>query len=106
MFDCVRPIPQLAARREHSLLDTADPYDAWQTGREGPQSADDSDGLKITYDGTGMNPSVSFYGPDGEIELRGTDEIRAAYGAMRRGLQLAEAFGDPIPEHIWRRLNA
>lgn len=99
------PIPRAATRQAFALLDTEDHYDAWTTGREAPESADDGQGLRVTYDGSGTIPCVSILGPDGEIELRGLDEIRAAFGALRIGLRYAEAFGPPIPYHLWRQLH-
>lgn len=99
------PIPKSATRQEFDLLDTEDRYDAWSTGRDGPESADDGEGLKISYDGTGTIPCIALYGPDGSIELRGLDEIRTAFGALRTGLRYAEAFGPPIPYHLWRQLH-
>lgn len=100
-----RPTSQAVARRAHTLLDTEDRYDAWNTGRDGPESHQDGEGLRISYDGTGSIPHVTFNGPDGEIELRGVSEIRAAWGALREGLRYAEAFGPPIPLDQWRRLQ-
>lgn len=87
------------------LLDTADPFDAAITGRDGPESHTDGQGLKVSFDGTGTIPSITLNGPDGEIELVGIAEIRAATGALKSGLKLAEAFGDPIPLHEWRKRN-
>jgi hypothetical protein len=101
----VRPISQATARCRHTLLDTEDEYDAWSTGREGPESAEDGDGLSITWDGTGTVPSVSLLSTDGAVELHGVDEIRAVYCAVRTALRFAEAFGDPIPAAQWRQLN-
>ena len=105
MTTSFQPIPQRATRQLHVLLDTEDRYDAWNTGRDGPESYSDGDGLRIAFDGTGTLPCVTLNGPDGEIELRGESEIRAAWGALRCATRLAEAFGPPIPLATWRRLN-
>lgn len=105
MLGLVYPVTQSYAHREHPLLDTADHYDAWDTGRDGPEDHIDGCGLLMIYDGTGTVPSIRVNGPDGEIEFIGIDEIRAVSGAMRSGLRLAEAFGAPIPLLQWRRLN-
>ena len=105
MSACWRPIAQSTTRCEHTLLDTVDPYDAWITGREHAESPDEGDGLRVVFDGTGTIPCVAIYGPDGEIELRGLDEIRAVYGALRTATRFAEAFGPPIPVDQWRQLN-
>ena len=96
---------QNATRSRYVLLDTEDPYDAWNTGRDGPESASEGDGLMMAFDGTGTIPHVTISGPDGEIELRGVSEIRAAWAALKSGLRMAEAFGPPIPDHIWRQLH-
>lgn len=105
MSTIVRPILQSATRGLHVLLDTEDRYDAWNTGRDGPESFQDGEGLRISFDGTGTLPCITINGPDGEIELRGESEIRAAWNALRCGTRLAEAFGPPIPYATWRKLN-
>lgn len=105
MTTIIRPIPQRATRGLHVILDTEDRYDAWNTGRDGPESFQDGDGLRVMFDGTGAIPQVTINGPDGEIELRGESEIRAAWNALRCGVRMAEAFGPPMSLAAWRRLN-
>lgn len=100
-----RPTAQRLARQAHVLLDTEDPYDAWKTGRDGPEDARDGQGLRITYDGTGTGPSVTLNGPDGETDLFGLSEIRAVQAALTSALRYAEAFGELIPVDQWRKLN-
>lgn len=105
MTRLIRPLSQAAARKLYSLLDTEDPYDAWETGRDGPETFHDGLGLRVQFDGTGTIPCMTINGPDGEIEFRGLPEIRAVHGAMKHGYRLAEAFGDPIPYEVWKKLN-
>ena len=105
MFENCRPTSVPLARRAHTLLDTEDHYDAWNTGRDGPESYQDGEGLRILYDGTGTLPCVTLNGPDGEIEFRGVSEIRAVWSALRSAVRYAEAFGPPIPLARWRQLN-
>src|SRR5436190_14373788 len=95
---------QFHARKAHVLLDTDDLYDAWRTGRDGPESWQDGQGLRIVYDGTGTAPSVTINGPDGETDLFGLSEIRAVFESMASALRYAEAFGETIPVEEWRRL--
>lgn len=105
MTSAVWPVLRASTRQLHVLLDTEDRYDAWNTGREAPESFSDGDGLRVMFDGTGTIPSVILNGPDGEIELRGESEIRAVWNALRSGTRMAEAFGPPIPLEQWRKLN-
>ena len=105
MTACWRSVSESTTRRQIVLLDTEDPFDAQDTGREGPESPHDGEGLRITYDGTGTIPCVSILGPDGEIEFRGFPEIRASCAALRVALRYAEAFGPPIPYDEWRQLH-
>jgi hypothetical protein len=105
MSGFVAPIAREMTRRRYVLLDTEDRYDAWSTGRDGPESPIDGDGLLIAFDGTGTLPYVTISSPDGEVEFHGLDEIRAVYGALRCGARLAEAFGPPIPLLQWRQLH-
>ena len=100
-----RPKAQAIARQAHVLIDTEDPYDAWKTGRDGPESPEEGDGLRMTYDGTGTIPCINVCDPDGEYTYQGLSEIRAAYDALGSGLRLAEAFGEPIPVEEWRKQN-
>lgn len=89
---------------KYVLLDTSHRFDAGITDRDGPEHYSDG-GLKIAFDGTGTIPSTTINGPDGEIELCGLAEIRAAADALQGALKLAIAFGPPIPLHEWRRQN-
>lgn len=98
-----RPVSKVMAHKAHTLLDTDDHYDAWKTGRDGPENWQDGQGLRIEYDGTGTGPSVTINGPDGEIDLFGLSEIRAVFDAVRSSLRYAEAFGDVIPVEDWRK---
>ena len=96
---------QRAAHGRRLLLDTADRFDAWTTGREAPESYQDGQGLLIVYDGEGTLPSVTVNGPDGEIEFVGAEEIHAVTAAMRCADKLAQAFGPRIPLLQWRRAH-
>ena len=94
------PIPSGSAHSEFALVDTADAYDAWATGREGAEETCDG-GLCISYCGKGTIPSVAINGPDGEVQLNGLAEIEVAAKALERALRLAEAFGPRIPYFDW-----
>lgn len=95
------PARSPAAHRAHVLLDTNEPYDAWKTGRDGPEDYHDGQGLRVAYDGEGTIPSVTLNGPDGQIDLTGIAEIEAVAAALQQGCTLAEEFGDPIPFAEW-----
>jgi hypothetical protein len=99
MITPLPPSPNLAFQ-DRVLLDTQDRYDAWDTGRDSPESAEDGDGLRITYDGTSRLPCVSILSADGAVELRGVHEIRAGCAALQKGLRLAEARRPPEPRRF------
>jgi hypothetical protein len=104
-MNCVIPLWSPPAQAAHGvvvLLDTNDRYDAWNTGRDGPEDWRDGMGLRIAYDGTGAIPGVVFNGPDGEIQLTGCSEIRAATQAIEQANRYAEAFDPP---RRWRGLQ-
>lgn len=80
------------SHKDHVLLDTNDRYDAWNTGRDGPEDYREG-GLKIAYDGAGSIPQIILNGCDGEVSLTGIAEIKAAETALREGRELADKFG-------------
>lgn len=102
----VAPSAQSFTRQHITILDTQDAFDAGTTGRDRPEDFIEGEGLCVAFDGTGTMAVVTINGPDGQIELRGLMEIRAAAQALQHGLQLAEAFGAPIPLGEWRRIHA
>lgn len=63
------------------------------------------DGLLIAYDGTGPAPLVTLDSPDGQIELHGYDEIRAARRALHCGERLARSFDPPPSLAHWRKMH-
>lgn len=97
----MRPTP--ASKIDRVLLDTEAWDDAILSGRDGPESAEDGMGLKITYSGTGTVPSVTLNGPDGEIELVGEAEIGLAARALASADWLARNFGPPMSLEDWRK---
>jgi hypothetical protein len=106
MSSVAYPLKKAAARRERVLLDTADRFDAFLTGRDGPQDVEDGeDGLKAVYDGTGSIPTFWVKTLDGWIEFRGVAEIRQIASTSNRALRYAEAFGPPLTPEQWRRQN-
>lgn len=100
-------MPIGATQRRRTLLDTSDLSDAHLTGRAGPEDHHDGMGLLIAYDESGSYPVITVDGPDGSIEFRGIEEIRAADYAIHRGASMAESFGPPrvLLQH-WQQANA
>jgi len=62
--------------------------------------------MLVAYDATGRMPTVLLHSPDGEIELRGIDEIRSASLALSEVTRLAETFGPVVTWPDWRQAHA
>ena len=92
-----KPDPAHAA---HVLLDTIDGDILAFAAVADPADVTDH-GLQVTYDGTGMAPSLRLITRDGEVELHGEAEITRVTRALKLGRRMAKAFGPPIPAPDW-----
>lgn len=73
-----------------TLLDTREKFDAGLLGYDGPcDPREDSEGLIITHE-TGFPLSITLLGPEGEINLSGTAEVREVANALLSALRAAE----------------
>jgi hypothetical protein len=92
------------AHTAHVLLDTID-GDTLAFIGGGDEQDPDGEGLRVAYDGTGMTPSLRLITRDGEVELRGEPEITRVTEALKLGRRMAKAFGEPIPQKDWIKLQ-
>ena len=73
-----------------TLLDTRERFDAGLLGYRGPcDPREDAEGLIVTLD-DGLPLSITLLGPEGEITLSGTAEVREVANALLSALRAAE----------------